>query len=68
MSSLPRKSAGSFAPTMVFDALRSVEEKGTSTDAGWIKDLSEAAATGFIGEWRRFLRVSLSVTLSHLHS
>lgn len=35
---------------MVSDALRTVEEKGTAVDAGWMKDLSDAAATGFIGE------------------
>lgn len=40
---------------MVFDALRNAEEKGTSSDAGagLMKDLSHAAATGFIGEWCR---------------
>lgn len=35
---------------MVSDALRNVQERGTSADAGWMKDLSDAAATGFIGE------------------
>ncbi|KAF8439067.1 cytochrome P450 [Boletus edulis BED1] len=46
--SLQKLSAGSSAPCMVFDALRNVEEKGTSSDAGWMKDLSETAATGLI--------------------
>ncbi|KAI9567539.1 cytochrome P450 [Boletus coccyginus] len=46
--SLQRLSADSSTPCMVFDALRNVEEKGTLADAGWMKNLSQAAATGFI--------------------
>ncbi|KAF9235573.1 cytochrome P450 [Melanogaster broomeanus] len=39
---------GSSAPSMVYDALRQAEEKGTSTDSSWIQNLKEAAATGFL--------------------
>ena len=50
MSSLLCKSTGSSAPCMVFDALQVVAEKSALPDAEWMKDLSHAAATGFIGE------------------
>ncbi|KAN0084392.1 Cytochrome P450 [Tylopilus felleus] len=47
-SLLQKLSAGSTVPCLVFDALRAAEKKGSSADPGWMEDLSQAAATGFI--------------------
>ena len=39
----------SVAPSMVHDAMRSMEEKGTVPDESWMEALKEAAATSFLG-------------------
>ncbi|KAF9235569.1 cytochrome P450 [Melanogaster broomeanus] len=46
--SLQKMSNGSSASSMVYDALRRAEVKGTSADSTLRQDLKEAAATGFL--------------------
>ncbi|KAN0084502.1 Cytochrome P450 [Tylopilus felleus] len=46
--SLQRVRDCSIAPSMIHDALRNMEEKGTVPDETWTKELKEAAATAFL--------------------
>ncbi|KAF9238245.1 cytochrome P450 [Melanogaster broomeanus] len=47
---LQKMNDSSSTPSMVYDALRRSEEKGTSPDLRWIQNLQEAAATGVLGD------------------
>ncbi|KAF9235567.1 cytochrome P450 [Melanogaster broomeanus] len=47
--SLQKMNNGSTTPSMVYDALRRAEDKGTSEDSRWMQDLKEAASTAFLG-------------------
>ncbi|KAF8549585.1 cytochrome P450 [Imleria badia] len=46
--SLQKASSGSVAPSMVHDALREMEEKGTSPEESWMVGLKEAAGSVFL--------------------
>lgn len=43
------QTSGSGAPSMVYDGLRQMEEKGISNDESWMKELKEACGTAFGG-------------------
>lgn len=40
---------GSVAPSMVYDALRHMEEKGISPEESWMEALKEASGAAFLG-------------------
>ncbi|KAF8123434.1 cytochrome P450 [Boletus edulis] len=43
-----QKESGSVAPSMVHDALRTLEEEGISPEESWMKGLKEASGTAFL--------------------